>query len=236
MKELNARFTQQVKRTPTVASFRFVLDEKMGFSPGQFLEMVFDLNDRQNRALNKYLSFSSSPENPYIEVTKRLSNSLFSEKLKQLKVNDSVTIKAPLGNCVLDEKIPRIGFIAGGIGITPVISMVEYIVSRKLKIDVDLFYSNRNEEEIAFKEELDAWQAENNNLKVYYTVTECKPKDGTCYYGQINGDFLMKNACDIKEKDLFVFGPPAMVEAMYRLLLELGCNKESIKTEKFIGY
>ena len=86
--------------------------------------------------MNKYLSFSSSPTNDYIEVTKRLSDSVFSQKLKALKPSDEVLLKGPSGNCVLKEEYKKIGFLIGGIGITPVISMIEYIVDKKLVINI----------------------------------------------------------------------------------------------------
>ncbi len=154
MKEFKVKFVDKLRRTPTVESFRFEKPDGLESVPGQFLQLIFDERDRQNHNLNKYLSFSSSPMREYIEVTKRLSHSEFSEKLRELKPTDEVLIRAPLGDCVLDKETERIGFLIGGIGITPVISMLEYIVEKNLDIDVSLFYSNRSEEEIAFKNEL----------------------------------------------------------------------------------
>jgi ferredoxin-NADP reductase len=236
MREFKVRLVSKIKRTPTVESFRFAVDEKIDFLPGQFLELVFDQADRQNRELNKYLSFSCAPGKEYIEFTKRLSSSLFSQRLRDLEINDTVTIKAPMGSCVFDDKSTKVGFITGGIGITPAISMIEYIIEKHLDIQMDLFYSNRNEDDIAFKEQLDSWQLENRNLKIYYTVTDCQPTNKTCFFGRINKDLLLQNACDIKERVLFVFGPPVMVDALYNVLLEVGCSKQNIKIEKFMGY
>ena len=55
----------------------------------------------------------------------------------------------------------KIAFLIGGIGITPVISIIEHICDKKLSTDVALLYSNRNEDEIAFKKELHNWQSQN---------------------------------------------------------------------------
>jgi ferredoxin-NADP reductase len=236
MKEFKARLIARIKRTPTVESFRFLPQEKIEFIPGQFTQLIFDENNRENKELNKYLSFSSPPENEYVEVTKRLSNSTFSSRLRSLKINDEVLLKAPSGNCVFKEDYRHIGFLIGGIGITPVIAIIGYIIDRKLGTDIALVYSNRTDEEIAFKQELDYWQSLNKNLKIYYFVTECQPKDKSCIYGAITKDLLKEKVYDLEKRIFFIFGPPRMVEAMKVLSLELGCNKNNIKTESFIGY
>lgn len=234
--EARAKFSQRIKRTPTIESFRFNLKEKIDFIPGQFLQVIFDQANRNNKDLNKYLSFSSSPNKKYIEVTKRLSDSLFSQKLRDLKINDPVLLKAPMGQCVFKKDYEKIAFLIGGIGITPVISIIEYINDKKLNTDVKLFYSNRNEDDIAFKPELDYWQAVNKNIKVFYTVTDCPSKDKSCIFGRIDKQLLLAKMQDFGERIFFLFGPPKMVEAMAQLCLDLGCSREHIKTESFIGY
>jgi ferredoxin-NADP reductase len=236
MKELKARLIERIKRTDTIESFRFAPAERVDFIAGQFMQVILDENNRENKELNKYLSFSSSPLRPYIEFTKRLSQSAFSQRLRSLKPQDEVLLRAPLGACVFKEEYPKIAFLIGGIGITPVISIIEYITERKIGSDAVLFYSNRNESEIAFKPELDKWQALNDKFKVYYTVTDCQPKDATCIYGRISKEILQEKLPDFKERTIFIFGPPKMVEAIQALCIESGCGKNNIKTESFIGY
>ena len=236
MKEIRAKLTERIKRTKDVESFRFRLPEKVDFLPGQFLQGIFDEADRADRELNKYLSISCSPTKDYIEVTKRISESKFSQRLIALKPGDEVLVKIPMGECVFREKDKRIGFLIGGIGITPVISILEYIIDKKLDTDVHLAYSNRTEEDIAFKKELDHWQSINKNIKVDYTVTDRRPKDKKCFFGFISKDFLRKKARDLSDRILFIYGPPKMVDAMRDLSIQLDCKKENIKTERFVGY
>jgi len=236
MEELKGRLTEIIQRTDTVKSFRFILPKKISFLPGQFLQLIFDPENRQNKELNKYLSLSSSPTKEYIEVTKRISQSAFSRRLEGLKINDEVLIKAPLGECVFKEEYKRIGFLIGGIGITPVISVLEYIHDKKLGTDAYLFYSNRTEEEIAFRKELDGWVSADKNIKVFYTVTQCEPKNKSCIFGFIDKKLLQEKACDLNERIVYIFGPPGMVDTMCNLTLELSCKQENVKTEKFMGY
>lgn len=236
MKEIKARFIERIKRTPAIGSFRFIPGERIDFIPGQFSEIIFDESNRSNKELNKYLSFSCPPAKDYIEVTKRLSDSKFSQRLRGLNSGDEVLFKTPLGNCVFKDSYKKTGFLIGGIGITPVISIIEYIINNKLDTDVCLFYSNRSEDDIAFKEELDYWQKINKNIKVYYLVSDCRTKDSSCILGRIDLPFLKGNYPDIKKRLSFIFGPPKMVEAMAALCLELGADKDNIKVENFIGY
>ncbi|MBU1998779.1 MAG: hypothetical protein KKE64_04705, partial [Candidatus Omnitrophica bacterium] len=155
---------------------------------------------------------------------------------RELKIDDRVLVKAPMGSCVFKDEGKKIAFLIGGIGITPVISIIEYITMNKIKSDVLLLYSNRFEEEIAFKKELDYWQAANPDIKICYLVSDGEPKDKACLHGRIDQGLLKNKASDLAQRTVFIFGPPKMVEAMQGLTQEAGCAKENIRIEKFIGY
>jgi len=228
------KFLERIKRTPTVESFRFIPEKRIDFLAGQFLRVIFDRDNLENKELNKFLSFSSSPCREYIEVTKRLSDSAFSQRLKSLKKDDEILIKAPLGSCVFNKDFKNIAFLIGGIGITPVISILEYIQDEDLDTDVILFYSNRSPLDIAFKEEIDRLVKENNRIKVFYLITDsfCENKD--FIFCRIDKDFLKNYLSDLKNRLIYIFGPPKMVEALKETALELGLT--NIKTESFLGY
>lgn len=235
-KEVRAKLIDRIKRTATVESFRFKPAEKLEFTAGQFVEVIFDEENRKNRDLNKYLSFSCSPGKDYIEVTKRLSASAFSAELKGLRNGDEVLFRGPLGNCVLKPEHDKVAFLVGGIGITPVISIIEHIKDNNLAVQAVLFYSNRTVEDIAFKKELDACCMSGCNIKVIHIVTDCPPKDNICEFGTINRGTISANIPDIKDRIVFVYGPPKMVEAVKAECLEIGCSLERLRTESFAGY
>jgi len=236
MELVRVRLVERIARTPSVESFRFLAQSKIDFIPGQFMQVLFDEENPANKELNKYLSFSSSPTREYIEFTKRLSNSAFSQRLQGLAAGDDFLIKAPLGSCVFRSDYKRIGFLIGGIGITPAISIIEYIFEKGVDTDVCLLYSNRTPEEIAFKRELEHWSQKAKNIRVSFTVTDCQPQDKTCLFGSIDKDLIRERMCDFGKRIIFIFGPPRMVEAMKGLSTELGVRSEDIKTEMFIGY
>ncbi|MCK4912434.1 MAG: hypothetical protein KAS05_01785 [Candidatus Omnitrophica bacterium] len=236
MKEIQAILSERIRRASTVESFRFKPDEKIEFLPGQFLKLIFDQENRNNSDLNKFLSFSSAPGKEYFEVTKRISGSEFSQALVNLKIGDRILIKAPMGNCIFKDEYAKIGFLIGGIGITPVISILEYIVSKNLDTDICLLYSNRTEEDIAFKAQIDDWSQRNPNIKPVYAITDCVPKDKKCFSGIIDQQFLINNICELKQRIFFIFGSPGMVLAMKNVCFGIGCVGDMVKVENFIGY
>jgi ferredoxin-NADP reductase len=235
MKEVYGTFIESIERTKSVVSFRFTLDQKITFLPGQFMLLLFDETNKNNMNLNKYLSLSTSPDHDFIEVTKRISESDFSRKLVSLNKGDRVLFKAPMGNCVYKDEYNKIAFLIGGIGITPVISILEYIESRKLDTDVCLLYSNRFPDDVAFKDELDRF-ATRPNVTIIYTITDCDPQDNICMKGFITKEMVVKTIPDWKERYIFVYGSPTMVDSMKSICTDLTCDSGRLKTENFMGY
>ena len=233
---IHGKLVERIKRTETVESFRFQLESRPDFLPGQFLRVIFDTGNLNNRDLNKFLSFSSAPQTPHIEVTKRLSSSVFSERLQQLKEGDAVSFLAPYGQCVYKDEYQKIGFLIGGIGITPVVSILEYIAFKNLPADVCLLYTNRNEEEIAFKEDLQRLSQGRNHWQVCLTIDDTQPRSSEIRFGRIDRTLVKEVLPDVTERIVYSFGPPGMVNAMRDLCLSLDCRPENLRTEIFSGY
>lgn len=236
MEEVKVKFIEKIQRTPSVVSFRFLPYKKINFAPGQFLQIIFDEKNKDNRELNKYLSFSCQPQKEYIEVTKRLSESEFSKTLNSLTKSKEISVRGPIGNIVFKDEMKNIAFLIGGIGITPVISILEYICEKKLGTSAFVFYSNRTEEEIAFRKELDLLCNSNSNIRVVYTVTDCAPKDDICVQGVIDKNLIEAKTIDLSRRTVFIYGPPGMVTSMKGMCFDLGCEKDNVQVESFIGY
>ncbi|MBD3246864.1 MAG: hypothetical protein GF333_07660 [Candidatus Omnitrophica bacterium] len=231
------RFTERIPRTPQVTSFRFEpLEGRFEYKPGQFATVMFDPEHPRNRELNKYLSFSCAAVHPYVEVTKKMSGSAFSRSLSELRPGDSVWFEGPRGRCVFEDSMSKTSFLIGGIGITPVISVIEHVIHHRLSCELKLFYSNRTERDIAFKAELDRWSDRADQLRVFHTLTDCASSPGYCREGRIGQGWIREYAPDIEDHTVFLFGPPAMVSAMEGLCRELGCPPDKIKKENFTGY
>ncbi len=236
MNSFKAKLVEKIKRTPTIESFRFSIIDKLSFLPGQYIQVMFDSSNPDNTKINKYLSISCSPSKDYIEVTKRLSESDFSYRLRSLKEADELSFSGPFGNCVFRPEFEKIAFLIGGIGITPVISMLEYVAEKNLSTDSILLYSNRSTEEAAFKDVLDGFSGHSKNIKTIFTVSEESVQNQDYLYGRIDKTMVESYMPDFQQRIFFIFGPGAMVEAMVKILKDLKVQEANIKKEVFIGY
>jgi len=234
--EFYAEFTKRIKRTDNVISFRFITSEIFNFSAGQFIKIIFDKSDYKNNILNKYLSISNAPWKSYIEVTKKISDSDFSKKLLNLKLNDKVLLKGPMGKCIHNIEDKKIGFLIGGIGVTPVISIIESIIEKNIDIQITFLYSNWLEKDIAFKSILDKWAQQYPLLKIIYILKETEEKSSQFFKGFITKEIIEKEFSDFKNNKIFIFGPPIMVNKIKEMCIDIGCLKENLQIEQFTGY
>jgi ferredoxin-NADP reductase len=232
-RELELKIKETIQRTPNVKSFRLQLDGEADFKAGQFLCAHLLTEGKYKR----YLSISSSPtEKGYIEFTKKLTQSDFSRALNTLKPGDSLKIEYPFGKFTLDDPQAKIAFLSGGIGITPIRSICKYAVDKNLGTDIVLVYANRSIKDILFKEDFDQMQKQYPKLKVSHVLCELAPGFKSTV-GLINAQVIKNEAPDYSQRKFYLCGPPAMVEAMKKILTEeLNLPKEAIITEQFQGY
>ncbi len=222
-----------IPRTSNVTSFRFPRPAALNYKPGQYLFVTVKSGENK---LSKPLSLSSSPtEKEHIEFTKKLTDSEFSNTLKTLKVSDWAMIDAPYGKFTFEGENEKIALLAGGIGITPFRSICKYCTDRRLTAKITLLYGNRSESDIVFKKELEELKKQNKNLKVVFILNEASNawKGAT---GVINAEMVKKEVPDYKERVFYVCGPPPMVQAMEKLIKDLGLPPAQLKLEAFTGH
>jgi ferredoxin-NADP reductase len=228
--ELEAKIKEIITRTYNVKSFRVQTGGETDFQAGQFLQVTL----KTEPELKRYLSISNSPtEKGYLEFTKKLTESDFSKTLNSLRIGDEVKIKYPFGKFILDETTKKIGFISGGIGITPIRSICKFVVDRNLGTDIILIYANRTLNDIAFREDFDQMQKQYPGLKVTHVLSE--GNEG--FISRVDSQIIREEIPDYRERKFYLCGPPAMVEAMKVILTDgLSVTEDSIVTENFQGY
>lgn len=231
--EVSVKVIEIIQRNYNVKSFRFQRPEAFDYQAGQFLLV----NLGADAGLKKYLSFSSSPtENGYLEFTKKLTGSDFSQALEALKVGDEVAIKYPFGKFVLDTSFSKIAFLSGGIGITPILSICKYVVDKNSGNDLALIYANRSIKDVVFKDDFDALAQRYAALKVTQVLSEAEP-GFIGRVGRINAEMIKQEIPDYAQRKFYLCGPPQMVEAMRKILAEeLNLAQDKIITENFQGY
>ncbi len=231
--QFEAHVKQIIQQTPDVKSFRF--DRPMGMDcfAGQYMIVTIKINGKE---LREPFTISSSPtERDYLEFTKKLTGHPFSNALEALKVGDKVLIEAPFGEFTFKGEFDKIALIAGGIGITPLRCIIRYVTDNQLKTKMILLYSNRYEDEIVFKNELEDMQRQNRNLKVVNTIT--RPGDKwKGVTGRINREMIQKVIPDYMDRIFYICGPPKMVETVVGILKEMNMSENRIRYEYFPGY
>ena len=175
-------------------------------------------------------SISGRLEEGKIRVSvKALGN--FTKKIPKLLSGTYAIIDGPHGIFTSDNcKSSKFLLIAGGIGITPIISIAQEMVINQT--DTILIYSNRNSKNIAFKDELDTLHEESmGKLKVIHLISE--DHDWTGEKGRLDKDKIIRLIPDYNEREVFLCGPPVMIKSVFSILAELNIPKKRIHFEKF---
>jgi ferredoxin-NADP reductase len=231
--EFDSRVAEIIRRTADVKSFRFKRPEGFDYDPGQYMYVTILINDTK---LTKHFSISSSPtETEFIEFTKRITDHEFSVALDHFKIGDWAHIEGPEGEFIFKGEYPKVGMIAGGIGITPIRSIIKYCTDKGIESQITLLYGNRSEESIAFKDELESLARQNPNLKIVHVLSEVSD-DWRGRRGRIDLPMIKEEIPDCDKRVFYICGPPSMVTSMVNALKMFKIKYEKIKTENFPGY
>ncbi len=230
--QTETKVTQVLSRTRDALSVRFARPEDFDYLPGQYMFITLGCKDEQK---TKHLSISSSPTEDFLEVTKRLTGHEFSNALRAIKVEDRVIIRGPYGDFTFQGEHDRVCMLSGGIGITPLRSMIRYSTDKGLSASIVLLYSNRQEDDIIFEDDLEGMAKRNPNLKIVNTITKPSPV-WKGLKGRIDRDMIVREVPDYADRVFFASGPRKMVDAILTLLKDLGLPENQIKQEYFPGY
>ena len=231
--KFETKFQEIIPRTHDVTSFRFSRPADLNYKPGQYMYVTLKQGEKE---ISKHFSFSSSPtEKEHIEFTKKFTDHEYSMALKSTKIGDWARIDAPFGQFTFDGEYQKIALLGGGIGITPFMSICKNATEKAVNSKITLFYGCRTENDFAFRKELEELAEKNKNLSIILFVSELT-SEWKGVTGIINVDKVKQYLPDYKENMFFTCGPPPMVEAMEKLVVDLGLPKEKLKREYFTGY
>ena len=237
-------FSVRLQRREEVAhgTTAFHFDKPAGFSfkPGQAVDLIL-LDPPTTDGANGRHAFSivSAPFEPELVVATRMRDSVFKNALKGLPIGSSAQLEGPFGSLTLhnDRARPAV-FIAGGIGITPFMSILRQATKDQLQQRLVLLYSNRRPEDSAFLVELQQLERENKNFRLVATMTQMRvsklPWQGET--GLLGEALLRKIGAELVAPIYYLAGPPAMVGALRDNLNHAGVNDDDIRSEEFYGY
>lgn len=222
------RLKERKVELPGVESFFWEQKDPVSWEPGQYAHYILPHKKADDRGIKRWFTISNAPFEKDFRITTRFDGekvSSFKQALRQLKVGDEIEYDdGPKGFFTIEDDNQHYVFIAGGIGITPYRSILEELEHEGKNINVDLFYTNRDEN-IVFKDELEKIVARHPNFKIHYFIGEKRIEET---------DF---RSVDPKlELTYYISGPRPMVEAYEHKLRDLGLTEEQIKLDYFPGY
>ncbi len=173
-------------------------------------------------------------------MTTRLTGSDFKNALDALPLGGEARFEGPLGKFLFRYDAPKIALLTGGIGITPVRSMLRHLVETRGAGRIEgqelvLIYGSMTEDGIIYKGELDHFSQTIPGLRIVHVITN--PSDAwDGHQGFITTNIVRFELGDPTAWIYYIVGPPPMITAMERIMKELGIPKTQTVVEGFAGY
>jgi ferredoxin-NADP reductase len=235
------RVARVFEETPDVKTFRFTPPGggplPFSYLPGQFLSLTVRPEGKDGRPVRRSYTIASSPsQRAYVEITvKRVEQGVVSGHLHdKVTKGDRVEISAPFGAFTFTgQEADSIVLIGGGVGMTPLMTVVRYLTDHGWPQDIFLLYSCRTSRDFIFREELEYLQRRHANLHVVASMTRAAGTEWKGPTGRLTKELIAQNVPNIAPRRVHLCGPPPMMEAVQAILVELGVPKEQINTESF---
>jgi predicted ferric reductase len=205
-------------------------DAQFRFAPGQFGWFAIG---RSPFSLTQHpFSFSSSAEREEVELAVKALGD-FTSQVSQLEPGTTVYVDGPHGVFSMDQdEGPGFGFVAGGVGIAGLISMVRTMADRRDVRQAILFYANGDWEGVAFRDELERLK-DQLDLTVIH-VLERPPENWAGEHGYLTAEIFARHLPPGHRRfQFFICGPDPMMDAAEAALLHLGVPSERVHTERF---
>lgn len=221
--------------------FQFEKPQGFVFKPGQAMDLILpgDGDDQDSHRRHTFSIVTAPYEDQLAIATRMRPDSRFKHALAALPDGAPLQIEGPFGSLILHKNPDRAAvLVAGGIGITPCMSMLRHAAHAQGEQELVLLYSNRRPEDTAFLAELQALAQQYPKFRLLATMTDMgqssQPWPGAT--GLIDAAFIQRATEGLPDPIYYVSGPPALVEAMRDTLEDAGVDEDDIRSEEFLGY
>lgn len=209
------------------------------FKPGQYFEVKLPIEKIDDRGDARVFTISSSPTNKdFFTITTRIIQSSFKKTLLNLQNGTPVSFEGPWDDIEvnLNDPSPKV-FLAGGIGITPFHSIVEFCSDMKLDIPMTLFASWSKREDVIFDDFFKRQEKVLSKFKYIPSITkDIALSDWSGERGRINQSVIERHVVNIDAPTYYIVGPGEFIKGMENLLLGMSITQEKIIFEHFSGY
>jgi ferredoxin-NADP reductase len=230
---------QPVALGSTVYEYVFKSSEKLAYQPGQYMELTLPHSRPDSRGNRRVFTIASSPTEDEVHFGIKIideQTSSFKQALQTLVPGQKLIGGQIAGGFVLSSSPnEKLLMIAGGIGVTPFRSMAKQLIDRKQSRDSVLFYMMIDPNEFAFKEVFS--EAAAHGFKTMPVLTGGSiPQDWKGMAGPLTAEDFLKVVPDLRERRVYISGPPGMVDAYKKILVRAGVPRTRIVTDHFSGY
>ena len=196
----------------------------MSFRPGQFV--FLSVNDVKVGKEEHPFSISSSPDESVLRLSMKQSGD-YTNRLNRLKSGTTVSVYGPYGRFGerFLERAEDAIWIAGGIGVTPFLSLAQYASSHKTKGKIDVFYSTKTQEEMVYQQELETIAEKFGHMSFHPHVSSES--------GYLDVKKIQQAIGDISKKRIFLCGPPIMMKTLTDAFVGAGVPRRNIIFEDF---
>ncbi len=228
------RVEKIIQQTHDVKTFRLSTANGVPFDylPGQYLNLALNIDGRR---VNRSYTIASSPTRAgSVEITVK-ADGLASRFLHEhLHEGDTLNVSAPAGKFTFTgSEAPGLLLVAGGVGITPMMSVIRYLTDKNWSGPIDLIYSSKTAADIIFHDELRELASKHPNLTLHLTLTRGLDADWKGLSGRVDAMLIRKLLPELAGRRVHVCGPTPMMEPVLEALKSLGVAPEHLKTEEF---
>jgi ferredoxin-NADP reductase len=234
----NVKLKEKKEVAAGTTAFYFEKPDGFEFRAGQFGDYtLINPPETDEEGNTRGFSLITAPFEQLIGLATRMRDTAFKRVLRDLPLGAEIKLDAPYGDYTLHktETTPAV-FLIGGVGVTPVRSIVAQATHDKSPIKITLLYSNRTLADAPFTEDFELFAKDNPNFSFVPVITDSAPDSWHGEHGRIDTDMIKRHVPDLSTPIFYLSGPEGMVKAMRSLLIDIGANEDNIRTEEFTGY
>jgi ferredoxin-NADP reductase len=235
-----SRLLSRVEVAEGTMAFHFEKPAGFNFKAGQSSDVTLpDPLETDAEGNTRTFSIASPPYENELVFATRMRDTAFKRSLKKVPLATEVHISSAAGSFTLHKNPAKPAVcLAGGIGITPFLSMLRQAHRDRFPQKLYLFYSNRRPEDAAFLDTLQTLETTNPQFRLICTMTGMS-KSNKEWRGEtalIDKGMLSRHLAILQGPIYYIAGPAAMVVAMQQTLVSAGVEEDDIRSDEFFGY
>lgn len=237
---LQLKLKKAVEVANGTMAFHFDKPKDFTFKAGQFADYTL-INPPETDDEGNIRGFSlvDAPFEDEIIFATRMRDTAFKRVLKDMKPGTELTFDGPYGSFTLQNNTSRPAvFLSGGIGITPVRSIILQATHNKTDHKLFLFFANKTPIDAAFTPDFEKAAKENPNFTFVPSMTKLADDDKSWKgeRGFFTKEMLEKYVGDLSKPIFYICGPAGMVKSLHETLSAAGVDDDDIRSEEFSGY